>query len=323
MLMKKVLIVFVLLLSFFSGFAQFELPECGVYSQFYSKSSIDIVTFGASTVEGTPKPFSFQEPLRSFLENCYSNKPVVIENFGIGGETTAKGLLRFDAAIGQKSGFLLMLMGANDVIQIANGSGSINATVDNMRTMIRKAKANNMDIILGTLQYFVEIPGRTPQALLSQRRNRLIDQLNNAYKSLARLENIRIADINRVIGKNKALYSDDIHPNRRGYHIIGLVWFDAINQEIATNFQLSVVLQNYPNPANATTTLAFNLSGASRVRVSMFNSSGQRVAVVFDDYRNAGYHTEEIQTAQYAAGIYFLSYEISDLKIAKKLLIFH
>ncbi|RZL19927.1 MAG: SGNH/GDSL hydrolase family protein [Pedobacter sp.] len=283
MISKRSLIFCILFLSFFVGYTQSSLPVCGVYSQFYNQPTIDITTFGASTVEGTPKPFNFQDPLRSFLENCYSSKPVNIENFGIGGETTAQGLLRFDAAIAQKTGFLLLLMGSNDVIQIANGSGSVTSTVDNMRSMIRKAKANNLNVIVGTLQYFVEISGRTPEALLSQRRNRITDALNTAYKTLARLENVRIADINRVIGKNKALYVDNIHPNRRGYYILALVWFDAINQEISTNYQISAVLQNYPNPANASTTLGFNLSGASRVRVTMFNSAGQRVYVVFED----------------------------------------
>ena len=323
MIPKKSLICCILLLSYFSGYTQANLPACGVYSQFYNQPTIEITTFGASTVEGTPKPLSFQDPLRLFLQNCYSGKPVNMENFGIGGETTAQGLLRFDAAIAQKTGFLLLLMGSNDVIQIANGTGSVTASVDNMRAMIRKAKANNLNVILGTLQYFVELSGRTPEALLSQRRNRITDALNNAYKTLARLENVRVADINRVIGKNKALYTDNIHPNRRGYYIFGLVWFDAINQEISANYQISAVLQNYPNPANSSTTLGFNLSGASRVRITMYNSAGQRVAVVFDEYQNAGYHGQEIQTSQYPAGIYFLYYEFSDLKTSKKLVIYH
>ena len=323
MILRRVLIFFILFWGYLSAYSQVGLPACGVYSQFYNKATIDVLTFGASTVEGIPKPLNFQDPLRSFLENCYAEKPINIENFGIAGETTAKGLLRFDAAIEQKTGFLLMLMGSNDIIQIANGTGSVAATVDNMRIMIRKAKANNMNVILGTPQYFVELSGRTPEALLSQRRNRITDALNNAYKSLARIENVRIADINQVIGKNRALYADNIHPNRRGYYILGLVWFDAINQEIATSFQASAVLQNYPNPANTSTTLAFNLSGASRVRVSMFNTAGQRVAVVFDEYQNAGYHSQEIQTSQYPAGVYFLYYETSDLKTSKKLVIYH
>ncbi|RZK65408.1 MAG: T9SS type A sorting domain-containing protein, partial [Pedobacter sp.] len=222
-----------------------------------------------------------------------------------------------------KTGFVLILMGANDVIQLANGGGSFTTTINNMRAMIQRAKVNNMDVIVGTLQYFVEISGRTPEALLSQRRNRIINQVNNAYKSLALQENVRIADINAVIGKNRLLYADGIHPNMRGYSILGLVWFDAINQEIALRYQMSSVLQNAPNPANESCKLRFNLSGASRVKVSMYNAAGQKMGMLFDDYRNAGYHEVEVSTANYAAGIYILRYELSDLTVSKKLIISH
>ncbi|MES2828547.1 MAG: GDSL-type esterase/lipase family protein [Bacteroidota bacterium] len=319
----KNLIFICLLFLGFCAYSQQELPACGTFSNFYSKPSIDITTFGASTVQGIPAPLNFQTPLQLFLGNCYGKIPVNIENLGVAGETTTQGLARFDAVIADKKGFLLILMGANDVIQLANGTANINTTVSNMRTMIQRAKANDLDVILGTLQYFVEISGRTPEALLSQRRNRFITLVNNAYKTLARQENIRVADINSVIGKNKQLYSDGIHPNARGYEIIGLVWFDAINQEIALYFQMSSILQSAPNPANDSTKLRFNLSGASRVKVTLYNSAGQRVAVIFDDYRNAGYHEEDIATTQYAAGIYLLYYETADLKTSKKLVIYH
>ncbi|MHA4893640.1 GDSL-type esterase/lipase family protein [Pedobacter sp. PWIIR3] len=319
----KHLVLIYLLLIGFCGYSQQQFPVCGAFSSFYSKKSIDITTFGASTVQGIPAPLNFQTPLKSFLNNCFKDIPVNIDNYGIAGETTAQGLIRFDAAIANKTGFLLILMGANDVIQLANGNGRVSTTVDNMRIMIQRAKASNLDVILGTLQYFVEIPGRTPEALLSQRRNRFITLVNNAYKTLAKEENVRVADINAVIGKNKQLYADGIHPNARGYNILGLVWFDAINQEIALYFQVSTVLQNAPNPANDSTKLRFNLSGASRIKVTMYNMAGQKVAIVFDDYRNAGYHEEDISTTQYAAGIYLLYYEGTDIKMSKKLVIYH
>lgn len=301
--------------------AQGRFPVCGPFAQFYNKDSVNIVTFGASTVKGTPAPLNFQEPLKSFLENCYKDKPVVITNYGIGGETTTEGLIRFDIAIANKNGFLLLLMGANDAFKIADGVAKLSTTVDNMREMITRAKKRNLAVIIGTLQYFIVPPGRGDDVRLAQRRNRVIDQINGAYVSLAKELDVRLADFNTVIGRNKQLYSDDIHPNARGYYVLALVFFDAINQEVSENFQSAGILQNYPNPANTSTKLRFNLSSAAAVKVSLYNVMGQRIGVVFDDFRNAGYHEEEISTVQYYPGMYFLVFEMLKLKFTKKLMI--
>lgn len=304
-------------------FAQGKFPVCGPQTKFYSKDSIRVITFGASTVEGTPHPLNFQNSLKAYLENCYSTKPVAISNYGIAGETTTQGLARFDLALNDPAEFILILMGANDAIRITDNQLRLNVTVSNMRAMIERAQAKGLNVILGTLQYFVETRGTPAERLRSRRRNRNIDAINAAYRSLAREYNIRIADINSTLGKNESLFSDDVHPNIRGYEVVSLVWFDAINQEISANFQSIGVVQNYPNPANTYTKIGFTLSSASRVRVVLYNTSGQNMGVILDDYRNAGYQEEQISTLQYPAGIYILYYEIQNLKFSKKLIITH
>lgn len=317
------LVLLFLFLESFIAVSQSKMPVCGTFAQFYNKDSINVVTFGASTVEGVPAPLNFQTPLRAFLEHCYKGKPVMVANNGIGGETTTAGLARFDKAIANKNGFLLILMGANDAVRIADGKDELSTTVANMREMILRAKRNKWTVIVVTLQYFVDPGGRSPEARLAQRRNRIIDQINAAYVSLVKELDAGLADFNRVIGRNKQLYADNIHPNARGYQVLAYVAFDALNQEIAAKFQAAVVLQNYPNPANASTKIRYNLSSASRVKVSLFNSIGQRIAVVADDYQNSGYHEEEIPTAQYPAGIYMLYFETLNQRVAKKIIIVH
>lgn len=310
------------LLSFLC-FAQGRMPVCGPYAQFYNKDSVNVVTFGASTVEGVPAPLNFQTPLKSFLENCYKGKPVTVANNGVAGETTTDGLVRFDNAIANKTGFLLILMGANDAIQIADGKAKLNTTIDNMKNMVVRAQKKKLSVVMATLQYFVDPGGRSPEARLAQRRNRVIDQLNSAYGNLAKELNVRLADFNSVIGRNKQLYSDNIHPNARGYQVLAYVFFDALNQEISERFQAVAVLQNYPNPANASTKLRYNLSSASRVKVSLYNSVGQRVAILTDDYQNSGYHEEEISTSRYPPGVYFAYFEMLNLRFTKKIVITH
>lgn len=307
----------------FSAFSQQRMPTCSPSAQFYKGDSINVVTFGASTVEGIPAPFNFQKPLKSFIENCYPGKVVDVYNYGVGGETTSQGLLRFDAAIAGKTGFVMLLMGVNDAVQIANGNvGSIESTVDNIRKMIEKAQRAKLDVIIGTLQDFLVPPGKGAQVNQARKINRIISQINTKYKELAASKGLKLADLNAVI-KNKDLYADDVHPNRRGYYVMALVWFDALNQAIVENHLEETVVQNYPNPANTFTKIGFTLSSATAVKVSLFNIYGQNLGVVFEDYRNAGYQVEEISTEKYPPGVYILYYEFRNRRFSKKMIIVH
>lgn len=50
----------------------------------------------------------FQWPLKSFLENCYTNKLIDITNNGVAGQTTTQGLLRFGATIVGRTGLVCL-----------------------------------------------------------------------------------------------------------------------------------------------------------------------------------------------------------------------
>ncbi|MEQ7798429.1 GDSL-type esterase/lipase family protein [Pedobacter sp. ASV1-7] len=307
----------------FSTLGQVRMPACSSSSQFYKADSINVITFGASTVEGVPAPLNFQQPLKSFIENCYSGKAVNVYNYGVAGETTKQGLIRFDAAIANKTGFILLLMGVNDAVQIADGKGgSVVATTQNLQLMIEKAQAAKLNVIIGTLQFFLEPGGRGPQSNRIRKINALINQINIQYRALANSKGLKVADINSVMRSN-SLYSDDVHPNRRGYYVMAMIWFDALNQEIVENHLKTAVVQNYPNPANTYTKIGYTLSSASSVKVSLYNILGNNLGVVFEDYRNAGYHVEEISTIKYPPGVYILYYEFLNNFFTKKMIITH
>ena len=52
-----------------------------------------------------------------------------------------------------------------------------------------------------------------------------------------------------------------------------------------------VLSQNRPNPFNGTTTIPYQLPEAASVALEVWNSLGQRVRLLVDDYQPAGYYT--------------------------------
>jgi hypothetical protein len=69
--------------------------------------------------------------------------------------------------------------------------------------------------------------------------------------------------------------------------------------------------QNYPNPFNPQTTIAFSVKERGRVRIDVFNVSGQLVKTLLDETRAAGSYTDvrwdgtDADNAAVASGVYF------------------
>ena len=69
--------------------------------------------------------------------------------------------------------------------------------------------------------------------------------------------------------------------------------------------------QNYPNPFNPATKISYALPVQSRVRVEIYNVLGQRVSVLVNEDKGAGYHVAEwngtgSRGEQLGSGVYFL-----------------
>jgi len=62
--------------------------------------------------------------------------------------------------------------------------------------------------------------------------------------------------------------------------------------------------QNYPNPFNPGTTIMFDLPQQEHVRVEIFNTVGQRVALLLDENRPAGTHRVPFDASSLASGVY-------------------
>jgi hypothetical protein len=79
--------------------------------------------------------------------------------------------------------------------------------------------------------------------------------------------------------------------------------------------------QNYPNPFNPTTTIGFDLPAASSVRLVVFNTLGEQVAVLQDGERQAGYHEVRFDARALPSGVYFYRITAGPFTAIRKLLL--
>jgi len=311
-----------LVLLFFvgiSGFAQTTPPRvsCPEAAQYYAKDSINIVTFGASTVEGV-NGAGFQNMLKNNFLNCYVNKVVDITNHGIGGQTTRQGLLRIDNAIKDRTGFIVISMGINDANAIVAGTAKIAETEANMRALITASLNQKLVPILCTLQ---NVDDRNTPSLVPVNTN--IRAINAIYRRLAVEYKIYLADVNAAMRRDFTLYQDPFHPNARGYRLISYVIFDAINKAIFDRFLMFVVTQNYPNPAGVVTYIDVVLPETDKITIQIYDMMGRMVKTVLNEYINVGKHTLEINTSTLVPGIYFfrLTSDTGQYNTAKKFIV--
>ena len=68
-----------------------------------------------------------------------------------------------------------------------------------------------------------------------------------------------------------------------------------------TDFALS---QNFPNPFNPITTIAYDLPQACDVTLTIYALTGQFIAVLVDAPQKAGHHTAVFDGSRFANGIY-------------------
>lgn len=317
MVFRALALSFLVLVGFHhSILAQTTLASCPESAKFYAKDSINIITFGASTVQGV-NGLDFQSQLKTNFVNCYVGKTINVDKFAIAGETTGQGLLRIDDAIAGKTGFIFILIGVNDAFQINLGKQTIKNTEANMRQLIVRALNQNLVPIIGTLQ---NVDDRNDATL--RRINAHIRAINTLYRALVIEYKIYLADINAAMLRDFSLYQDFVHPNARGNRLISFVIFDTINKIIAERFLKFVLTQNYPNPAKDFTSIDLVLPVADFVELKLYNIQGKPMRTILNEYLNTGKHTVQLDLSRYPPGVYIYRLFVkSSLRVVSKKLI--
>lgn len=90
-----------------------------------------------------------------------------------------------------------------------------------------------------------------------------------------------------------------------------------------TDFRLE---QNFPNPFNPTTTIAFNLPKAAQVRLSVFDLQGRKVHTLVNQSMPAGRHQAKWDGTndsgnKVTSGVYLYMLKVGTFKQTKKMIL--
>ncbi len=93
---------------------------------------------------------------------------------------------------------------------------------------------------------------------------------------------------------------------------------NIVNVDITTPIEYSLE-QNYPNPFNPSTTIKFSVPEATRVTLTVFNTLGEEIAVLVNQFMEAGTHQVNFNAVNLNSGMYFYRLEAGDFVQVKKM----
>ena len=79
--------------------------------------------------------------------------------------------------------------------------------------------------------------------------------------------------------------------------------------------------QNYPNPFNPQTNIGYSIEKQGYVNLSVYNLLGQKVAVLVDGIKSAGYYNVQFDASNLSSGLYFYRLESNQLMVTKKMML--
>jgi hypothetical protein len=80
--------------------------------------------------------------------------------------------------------------------------------------------------------------------------------------------------------------------------------------------------QNYPNPFNPATVISYQLASNSKVTLKVYNTLGEEVKILVNEFQNAGYHSVPFTiTNILSSGIYFYKIQAENFSDTKKMIL--
>ena len=116
-------------------------------------------------------------------------------------------------------------------------------------------------------------------------------------------------------GKSSYVYVDEVSLPGVYTYRLKQIDFDGsfhLSNEITVNVGIPdnfVLKQNFPNPFNSSTNIRYLLPKDCFVNLSVYNLLGEKIAVLLEDYMEAGSHEVIFESSNLASGIYIYKLE--------------
>ena len=111
----------------------------------------------------------------------------------------------------------------------------------------------------------------------------------------------------------------------RGCVINGKVYGDTTflvsNVDDITSLLSYELFQNYPNPFNSSTILTYTIPEGDYVLLEVYNSLGEKEAILVNDFIPAGKHSVMFIGDKLTSGVYIYSLKTSSFRKTKKMLL--
>ena len=108
------------------------------------------------------------------------------------------------------------------------------------------------------------------------------------------------------------------YPHLYGIEEISVIGEVGVESAIPQAFTLE---QNFPNPFNPSTTISYGMAKAGHLTLDVYNVMGQKVATLYDGYRDAGIYSVRWDASGFSNGIYFDVMKAEDFTKTEKMML--
>ncbi|MBN2365705.1 MAG: T9SS type A sorting domain-containing protein [Calditrichaeota bacterium] len=92
----------------------------------------------------------------------------------------------------------------------------------------------------------------------------------------------------------------------------------SFDNQIPESFKLE---QNYPNPFNSSTVISWQLAAGSPVKLTVYTTTGQKVATLVNEIQQAGSHSVRFDSGNLASGVYLCRLEAEGFVETRKMVV--
>lgn len=96
---------------------------------------------------------------------------------------------------------------------------------------------------------------------------------------------------------------------------------DTQQKKVDKTIKADKLLENYPNPFNPTTNIAFEISNPSFVTLKIYDVLGKEVITLVNEFKNEGNYQVMFDGRNFSSGIYYYKLETNDFNAIKKMIL--